>query len=322
MPLQEYGRLLGCEGQFRVPDLRQLTGCPVTVHRQQRLGAGDEDEAHSRSGMVQDEFQLLRDLRRAHAVVFVEHDDRGPVASAQLGGEPCQQCAVHPARVGGTANVARDRHARGPQGLEYVRPEHPGLLIRRVGGEPGDRLRQPSDPLGDQQGLPRPGRSVDDRQGVSSAWSRCSTSRSRRRKVTGLMRQGEPRAQKRVSHGIDPCDGRPLAALLDPSHGARHYPVRSRAALFSLLSRPSHSSSGPSAQHSRMNSPTRTAWAPYGLGPVRPGRRDRTRGRGPRLPDDRGHGWATPVPFSPFTAAQPPELTPVDITLTPPVARR
>ncbi|MGW4981717.1 hypothetical protein [Streptomyces mirabilis] len=87
-----------------------------------------------------------------------------------------------------------------------------------------------------------------------------------------------------------------------------------------------------------MNSPTRTAWAAYGPGGVRPGRRtaraaygpggvrpgrrDRARGRRPRLPDDRGHGWAALVAFSPSTAAQPPELAPVDITLTPPVARR
>lgn len=223
MQFEQRGRFLGGEGQLRVPDLRHVAGRPVTVQRQQRLGAGDEDQAHAPTRVVQDELQLVRDLRVGHPVVFVEHHHHGPVPDTQVGGESRQQRVVHAVRVRGEADLGGQRHITGAQGLEQVRPERSAPLVRRVGGEPGDGPVLPRGPVGDQQGLAGTRGSVDHGQRCPEGVVEVPDQPLPPQERPGARRQGEPGAQKRVSLGIGAWRGRFRAVLFQPCHGAHHH---------------------------------------------------------------------------------------------------
>ena len=147
------------EGEVLAPDLAEGAGQSVPVQRQPRVDPGDQDHPQLGAGVPEQEVDLVEHGRARQDVGIVEHDDDRLLPLVEGRGQPDQEGLVHLVRVRRSGHGGHRDAAAGQPG-QQVGPEHAGLPVPVVEGDPGQGARsQPGrGPGADHRRLPGAGR--------------------------------------------------------------------------------------------------------------------------------------------------------------------
>ena len=158
---EQRGRLVRGEGEVAGADLAELAREAQPRDRQRRVGAPREHEPQ-RARTLPDQCRQgphRRGARRERVDVVEDQVDRAgnPVERLEQPDQEAVLRRVEPVQRG------TDRRAAA-QGGEHGRPETWGGAVVVVERQPGDPVRPPRGPLGEQQRLAVPGRGADEQQ--------------------------------------------------------------------------------------------------------------------------------------------------------------
>ena len=158
---EQRGRLVRGEGEVAGADLAELARQAQPRDRQRRVGAPREHEPQ-RARTLPDQCRQgphRRRARRERVDVVEDQVDRAgnPVERLEQPDQEAVLRRVEPVQRG------TDRSAAA-QGGEHGRPETWGDAVVVVERQPGDPVRPPRGPLGEQQRLAVPGRGADEQQ--------------------------------------------------------------------------------------------------------------------------------------------------------------
>jgi len=128
------------------------------VQRQQRIDPGGDHQPQSRRGMLQHVGQPFQHLGAGQQVDIVQDKGGGGILRRHQRGEPEQEFMVDRIPAHRRDHGPGNGHAGPPQCLQDVGPEHPGLVVMVVDGDPrGRALDAGRGPHGQGHRLARPG---------------------------------------------------------------------------------------------------------------------------------------------------------------------
>lgn len=135
MMRQQHAGFSAAEGKVTGPDLGQLPGKAVPVQRQQRIDPRRDYQVQGCHGIPEYVVKVFQDGRFGQQVEVVQHHHHGLILGGQRRREPDEEGVIdgHPARPG---QHRRHGDARPSQGGYDIGPEHPGLVVVTVQGEP------------------------------------------------------------------------------------------------------------------------------------------------------------------------------------------
>ena len=179
VPGQQLPGFGGGERQVAGPDLGQLPGQPVTVHRQRRVHPCGHHQPQPRAGVPQHVTEPVQHLRAGQQMQVIEDHRHRRVLGSQHRRQPQQEPVPGIPPPPGRQH-RRDGHAGPAQRRHHMGPEEPRPVIELIHRDPGHRpwlgrrprrqrhrlarprragdrsQRAPPPALGDQLGDPRP----------------------------------------------------------------------------------------------------------------------------------------------------------------------
>ena len=162
--VQVRGCLVLREAEIAGADLDEFPTCPQASQRQRRIGPARDHDVHPRRHVLEQERHPVLDLAGVDDVVVVEHEhdvvrDRAELVD-QRGEDRLDRRRLRHPEERQRARTDPGRHRA--QRRDQVRPEHGGLVVARVQGQPRHGLgasRRGCQPLGEQRRLAEAGRS-------------------------------------------------------------------------------------------------------------------------------------------------------------------